>query len=63
MATMMMITTVITMQQQQGGRLQDESDISGFACLLLRVGLSWIQVDKLKIVFHQVWSSDLSKMV
>ena len=63
MATMVMVTTVITMQQQQGGRLQDESDMSGFACLLLGVGLSRTQVDKLKIVFHQVWSSDLSKMV
>ena len=63
MATMMMVTAVITMQQQQGGRLQDESDMSGFACLLLGVGLPWTRVDKLKIVFHQVWSSDLSKMV
>ena len=63
MATMMTVTTVITMQQQQHGRLQDESDMSGFACLLLGVGLSWTRVDKLKIVFHQVWSSDLSKMV
>ena len=52
MATMMTVTTVITMQQQQRGRLQDESDMSGFACLLLGVGLSWTQVDKLKIVFH-----------
>ena len=52
MATMMMVTTVITMQQQQSCRLQDESDMSGFACLLLGVGLSWTQVDKLKIVFH-----------
>ena len=55
MATMMMITAVITMQQQQGGRLQDEdeSDMSGFACLLLVVGLSWAQVDKLKLSFAQ----------
>ena len=51
MATMMMVTTVITMQQQQGGRLQDESDMSGFACLLLWVGLSWAQVDKLELSF------------
>ena len=52
MATMITVTTVITMQQQQRGHLQDESDMSGFACLLLGVGLSWTQVDKLKIVFH-----------
>ena len=57
MATMMMVTAVITMQQQQGGRLQDESS---FACLLLGVGLSWAQVDKLELSFTK---SDLSKVV
>ena len=60
MATMMMVTTVITMQQQQSGRLQDESDMSGFACLLLGVGLSLAQVDKLELSFTK---SDLSKVV
>ena len=60
MATMMMVTAVITMQQQQGGRLQDESDMFGSACLLLGVGLSRAHVDKLELSFTK---SDLSKVV
>ena len=50
----------VGVDQQQGGRLQDESDMSGFACLLLGVGLSLAQVDKLELSFTK---SDLSKVV
>ena len=49
MAKMMVTTTVVAMQQQQGGRLQDESDMFGSACL--GVGLSWAHVDKLELSF------------
>ena len=41
----------VGVDQQQGGRLQDESDMFGSACLLLGVGLSWAHVDKLELSF------------